>query len=181
VVPVRARPRTRVPCGKLAPLPIAATVAVETSGPTPGICRNRRQASSSVRSTDGSTCPSSGHLIVRKHLVGPAIGGGFHSLSGAASRLLGLNGRSPGRGRPRSLALETAAKAALSLSSLRTERDQGSQPTMPTAFESQIRRLGLNEQTCVASKELREWCERNKDLCYIPEWLLNANVRGCEL
>jgi hypothetical protein len=44
--------------------------------------------------------------------------------------------------------------------------------TMPTAFEREVRRLGLNEQTCVASRELRQWCERNKDVCYIPEWLL---------
>jgi len=43
---------------------------------------------------------------------------------------------------------------------------------MPTAFEEQIRRLGLDERTCVGSKQLREWCERNKEQCYIPEWLL---------
>ena len=30
----------------------------------------------------------------------------------------------------------------------------------------------LTEQTCVASEELRQWCRRNKDRCYIPEWLL---------
>ena len=46
------------------------------------------------------------------------------------------------------------------------------QPTMPTAFEQQVRKLGLNKQTCAASRELRQWCERNKDHCYIPEWLL---------
>jgi len=44
--------------------------------------------------------------------------------------------------------------------------------TMPTAFEWQLRRLGLNEQTCLKSKELKEWCECNKDRHYIPEWLL---------
>jgi hypothetical protein len=43
---------------------------------------------------------------------------------------------------------------------------------MPTAFEWQLRRLGLSEQTCVHSKKLREWCESNKDRVYIPEWLL---------
>jgi hypothetical protein len=42
----------------------------------------------------------------------------------------------------------------------------------PTAFDEQARKLGLNEQNCVASEELRRWCERNKDRCYIPEWLL---------
>jgi hypothetical protein len=45
-------------------------------------------------------------------------------------------------------------------------------PNVPTAFEEQVEKLGLNEQTCVASEELRRWCERNKDRCYIPEWLL---------
>jgi len=45
-------------------------------------------------------------------------------------------------------------------------------PRLPTAFEEQIQSLGLNEQNCVASDELRHWCERNKDRCYIPEWLL---------
>jgi len=48
----------------------------------------------------------------------------------------------------------------------------GDQVIMPTAFERQVRKLGLNERSCVASQELREWCERNKDQCYIPEWLL---------
>jgi hypothetical protein len=42
----------------------------------------------------------------------------------------------------------------------------------PTAFEEQLKKLGLNEQTCVDSVELRQWCERNKDRCYIPELLL---------
>jgi hypothetical protein len=29
-----------------------------------------------------------------------------------------------------------------------------------------------NEQTCATSEKLKLWCERNKDHCYIPEWLL---------
>jgi hypothetical protein len=45
-------------------------------------------------------------------------------------------------------------------------------PRLPTAFEEQVQKLGLNEQTCATSEELRQWCERNKDRCYIPEWLL---------
>jgi hypothetical protein len=45
-------------------------------------------------------------------------------------------------------------------------------PDVPTAFEEQVRDLGLTEQTCASSAELREWCQRNKDRCYIPEWLL---------
>jgi hypothetical protein len=45
-------------------------------------------------------------------------------------------------------------------------------PSVPTEFEDQIERLGLNEQTCAESTTLRRWCERNKDRCFIPEWLL---------
>ena len=45
-------------------------------------------------------------------------------------------------------------------------------PNVPTAFEEQVQRLGLNEETYATSFELRRWCERNKDRCYIPEWLL---------
>jgi len=45
-------------------------------------------------------------------------------------------------------------------------------PHVATAFEEQVKKLGLNEQNCVASEELRQWCQRNKDRCYIPEWLL---------
>ena len=43
---------------------------------------------------------------------------------------------------------------------------------MPTGFEEQLKKLGLNEQTCVDSTVLRRWCEHNKDRCYVPEWLL---------
>ncbi len=42
----------------------------------------------------------------------------------------------------------------------------------PTEFEGQVRRLGLDEHTCAASRELKRWCECNKDRYYIPEWLL---------
>jgi hypothetical protein len=48
----------------------------------------------------------------------------------------------------------------------------GYQPAMPTAFEQQLRALGLDERTCLTSEALRLWCKRNKDWCYIPEWLL---------
>src|SRR5579864_273852 len=47
-------------------------------------------------------------------------------------------------------------------------------PYVATAFEQQVQELGLTEQTCVASEELRQWCKLNKDRCYIPEWLLKA-------
>ena len=45
-------------------------------------------------------------------------------------------------------------------------------PRLPTAFEEQVQKLGLNEQNCATSEELRHWCKSNKDRCYIPEWLL---------
>ena len=45
-------------------------------------------------------------------------------------------------------------------------------PPGPTDFEDEVRRLGLDDQTCVESLKLKHWCERNKDRCYIPEWLL---------
>jgi hypothetical protein len=45
-------------------------------------------------------------------------------------------------------------------------------PYVATAFEEQVKRLGLSEQTCETSEKLRQWCERNKDRSYIPEWLL---------
>jgi hypothetical protein len=31
-----------------------------------------------------------------------------------------------------------------------------------TAFEVQIHKLGLNEQTCATSEELKHWCGLNK-------------------
>jgi hypothetical protein len=51
-------------------------------------------------------------------------------------------------------------------------RAGGRIPEIPTEFEEQVRHLGLTRQTCSSSLELRRWCERNKDRCYIPEWLL---------
>jgi len=53
----------------------------------------------------------------------------------------------------------------------------GGQPLQPargvaTKFEIKVKQLGLTKQTCAASKELRSWCESNRNQCYIPEWLL---------
>jgi hypothetical protein len=45
-------------------------------------------------------------------------------------------------------------------------------PHVATEFESQVRQLGLTKRTYAASAQLRTWCERNKNRCYIPEWLL---------
>ncbi len=45
-------------------------------------------------------------------------------------------------------------------------------PWLATAFEEQVQKLGLNAQTWETSEELEQWCKRNKDRHYIPEWLL---------
>ena len=45
-------------------------------------------------------------------------------------------------------------------------------PAIATEFELQARRLGLTKEAYTASAQLRTWCERNKNRCYIPEWLL---------
>jgi hypothetical protein len=47
---------------------------------------------------------------------------------------------------------------------------------IPTEFEEQIERLGLTYQTCAGSERLRQWCERNKKRCYVPEWLLKLTA-----
>ena len=46
-------------------------------------------------------------------------------------------------------------------------------PAMATEFEVQVRQLGLSRQTYADSTELRTWCERNRNRCYVPEWLLD--------
>jgi len=47
-------------------------------------------------------------------------------------------------------------------------------PHIATQFENEVRRLGLTKDTCVASVELRSWCERNRNQRYVPEWLLET-------
>lgn len=47
-------------------------------------------------------------------------------------------------------------------------------PVLATEFEEQVRHLGLAKETFAGSTQLRNWCERNKNRCYIPEWLLGA-------
>jgi len=41
-----------------------------------------------------------------------------------------------------------------------------------TEFELQVEKLGLTNAEYVASRELRRWCDRNRNRIYIPEWLL---------
>lgn len=38
----------------------------------------------------------------------------------------------------------------------------------------QVRRLRLTQPQCVASTELRHWCDRRRNHFYAPEWLLEA-------
>jgi hypothetical protein len=47
-------------------------------------------------------------------------------------------------------------------------------PAAATEFEMQARHLHLMPNDYVRSPELRDWCERNRNRCYIPEWLLEA-------
>jgi hypothetical protein len=47
-------------------------------------------------------------------------------------------------------------------------------PTTATEFELQVRQLGLSTQSYADSMELRSWCERNRNRCYVPEWLLDV-------
>jgi hypothetical protein len=44
---------------------------------------------------------------------------------------------------------------------------------MLTEFEKQVRQLGLTNETLIGSHQLRAWCRRNRNRCYIPEWLLD--------
>jgi len=47
-------------------------------------------------------------------------------------------------------------------------------PALPTQFELQVERLGLTRDEYVKSRELKNWCEQNRNRYYIPEWLLEA-------
>jgi hypothetical protein len=47
-------------------------------------------------------------------------------------------------------------------------------PALPTELEMQVRQLRLTVETYVHSADLRRWCERNRNRCYTPEWLLDA-------
>ena len=47
-------------------------------------------------------------------------------------------------------------------------------PALLTEFEMQVARLGLPKAQYVTSAPLKRWCERNRNRCYVPEWLLEA-------
>ena len=45
-------------------------------------------------------------------------------------------------------------------------------PALATEFEMQVRQLRLTPETYLRSAALHNWCEHNRNRCYIPEWLL---------
>jgi len=45
-------------------------------------------------------------------------------------------------------------------------------PVVATEFEGVALRLGLTKETYSNSSQLRIWCQRNGNRCYVPEWLL---------
>jgi hypothetical protein len=47
-------------------------------------------------------------------------------------------------------------------------------PRPATEFETQVRQLGLQKHNYEVSPQLRDWCEHNRNRCYVPEWLLDA-------
>jgi hypothetical protein len=45
-------------------------------------------------------------------------------------------------------------------------------PALATEFELRVRQLHLTPEMYLSSRELRIWCEKNRNRCYVPEWLL---------
>lgn len=45
-------------------------------------------------------------------------------------------------------------------------------PALATEFELRVRQLHLTRRMYTSSRELRLWCEQNRNRLYIPEWLL---------
>jgi hypothetical protein len=45
-------------------------------------------------------------------------------------------------------------------------------PILATEFERQVRRLRLSPELYAFSRELKNWCEQNRNRVYVPEWLL---------
>ena len=43
---------------------------------------------------------------------------------------------------------------------------------LATEFELRVMQLQLTPETYASSRELRIWCEQNRNRVYIPEWLL---------
>ena len=47
-------------------------------------------------------------------------------------------------------------------------------PALPTEFELTVKRLHLTPQMYASSRELKRWCEFNRNRIYVPEWLLKV-------
>jgi len=45
-------------------------------------------------------------------------------------------------------------------------------PALATEFELCVNQLQLTAEMYTSSADLRAWCERNRNRCYVPEWLL---------
>jgi hypothetical protein len=45
-------------------------------------------------------------------------------------------------------------------------------PAVATEFELRVNQLGLTTEMYTSSADLRSWCERNRNRCYVPESLL---------
>jgi hypothetical protein len=45
-------------------------------------------------------------------------------------------------------------------------------PALPTEFELRVKQLQLTLEMYPSSRELRTWCQQNRNRCYVPEWLL---------
>jgi hypothetical protein len=45
-------------------------------------------------------------------------------------------------------------------------------PAILTEFETEVARLRLQKSQYVGSGELKQWCDRNRNRVYVPEWLL---------
>jgi hypothetical protein len=53
------------------------------------------------------------------------------------------------------------------------ERSGSFPPATVAEFEMQVRHLQLAPEGYVFSDQLPIWCERSRNRCYIPEWLLD--------
>jgi hypothetical protein len=47
-----------------------------------------------------------------------------------------------------------------------------SAPAGPSEFEMFVKRLRLAPESYASSAALKDWCKRNRNRCYVPEWLL---------
>jgi len=53
-------------------------------------------------------------------------------------------------------------------------------PATPSEFEMVVKRLRLKPENYASSRELKEWCKRNRNRCYVPESLLQECEMGID-